>query len=492
MIQPLLKLYKKNSILSSISAVLNWDQETYMPRGAADFRATQGAFLAEMAHELVTSDRFRGCLSEHVDLATGAIDPGITSPVDTANLKLAYREWVHANRVSKDWVVAMAETTSKAQLIWADARATNHFASFAPILESLIQLTAQRAEAVGYVHEPYDALLDDHEPGMTTQYVSQLFAHLRPILRAIIDRTAGRSVPLLPTGPFSIDRQERISHDLLRRIGFDVSRGRLDRSTHPFSTSFHPTDCRITTRFSDTDIMENISSTLHEGGHALYEQGIPEAWFGQPVGTSISLGVHESQSRLWENIIGKSIPFWQTYLPILSTEFPEFADMSTHSFVAAINPVMPTCIRVSADEVTYNLHISVRFQIEQALFSRQLAVRDLPSAWNELMRSELGVVPATDREGVLQDVHWACGGFGYFPTYTIGNLMAAQFIEAAAHQIPRWSDHMAAGDWIPLTQWLNTAIHQKGRSVTSDELMRQVTGRSLDVSAFERYLNQKF
>ena len=345
---------------------------------------------------------------------------------------------------------------------------------------------------MGFKDQPYDTLLDQFEPGMTVNQLSPIFTLLKDVTRRAMDRIQSHKRPTLPLSEFDINQQRHLSDDILNRMGFDLSRGRLDISTHPFSSAFHPTDSRITTRFNSHDLMDSFSSTMHEAGHGLYEQGLPLQHFGTPLGTSISLGIHESQSRLWENMVGKSPDFWEGYFPILCEHFPEFKAIDWATFYQYVIHAAPTLIRVESDEITYNLHILIRYEIEQLLFANTISTKDLPDIWNQKMNTYLGITPDSNRTGVLQDVHWSIGAFGYFPTYSLGNLYAAQFFEAAHQAIPNLRDQIRSLNFIPLKEWLTESIHQVGRTQTAAELVQEVTGSPLSVDAFERYITTKW
>ncbi len=491
-IAPLLALYKKIVMLGSVNAVIGWDQETYMPSGSIEFRAQQTAFLSELSHSILSGKDFRNALSPLIDFATETINPAITDPIQQRMISEAHRDWKFAVSVPSSLVSELAESTSLAQHEWQHARKTNDFDRFKPVLDRVIRLTYQKIDYIGFAENPYDALLDPFEPRMTVKKLDPLFSELRGVTQTALKRMASVEHPPLPVQHFDLGRQRWLSDDLLNRMGFDLSRGRLDVSTHPFSTAFHPTDSRITTRFSATDLMDNLSSTMHEAGHGLYEQGLPIHYFGTPLGSSMSLGIHESQSRLWENMVGKSPEFWEGYFPILCGQFPELKAIDWTTFYQFVNHVSPTLIRVESDEITYNLHILIRYELEQLLFSNTISTGDLPDAWNQKMEAYLGVRPDSNANGVLQDVHWSIGAFGYFPTYSLGNLYAAQFFEAAQRDIPALSDQIRGLDFLPLRDWLKTNIHQVGRSQTPDELVETVTGQPLSIHAFERYLNRKF
>ncbi len=483
--------YREITLLASAQAVLGWDQETFMPKGAIQARSDQTALLARLGHERLTSRKFKHLIDALVDPSTGLPSPTITNSLDQRLIKAVYREWRAAVSVPSRFVEAFSQLTARAQHEWQHARKNADYATFEPYLKKIITMAHQRAELIGFKEKPYDTLLDLYEPGMTSGKLNPIFSKLKRITLSAL-KTAPLDPPHLPPGPYPVSQQKAISHDLLARIGFNLECGRLDESTHPFSTAFHPTDSRITTRYSEDDLLDSVSSTLHEAGHGLYEQGLPVHLYGTPLGCSISLGIHESQSRLWENLVGKSAAFWEGYFPILAHHFPEFRRWDWRNFYRAINRVSPSLIRVGADEVTYNLHILIRYEIEQLLFSNTISTQDLPTVWNEKYQSYLGITPPCNRLGVLQDVHWSIGAFGYFPTYSLGNLYASQLFEAAKSAIPTLDDQIRGLYFTELRQWLTTNIHQVGRTQSAAELVQSVTGNPLTTDAFADYVTQKF
>jgi carboxypeptidase Taq len=377
-----------------------------------------------------------------------------------------------------------------------EARQKSDFSIFAPHLKTIVALKKEEADYLGYEASPYDALLDAYEPGLTVAQVAPLFASLKTPLVALLKKIKG--APVSPSDDFlhlyyAPERQLAFGQRVLEAMGYNARNGRQDISAHPFTTSFHPTDVRITTRVDEHDLLSSLFSSIHEGGHALYDQGLNPDYFGTPLGEALSLGIHESQSRLWENGIGRSKAFWKYFYPVLQKTFPEaLQKIDMENFYAAINIVRPSLIRVEADELTYNLHIMLRFEIERALMEENLPVEALPTLWNEKMKEYLGVVPDSDADGVLQDVHWSGGAIGYFPTYTLGNLYSVQFLNQAKKEMPDLMSHVEKGNLLPLKTWLNEKIHRWGRSYPSDELVRRVTGEPLNPRYFIEYLTEKF
>jgi carboxypeptidase Taq len=484
--------------LNSAASLLAWDQETYMPSGGGEARAEQVATLQGIAHERLTSPETEALLRPWVQLETGTLVPDGEDGdlAGRALLREIWRDYTKAKQLPNAFVRRLSRTCALAQQVWAVAKPQNDFALFLPHLEEIIALKKEEAGYRGAVANRYDALLDTYEPGTTTQKLTTLFDELKAQLIPFLNKTLGSSTrpddQILQRG-YDRNRQLQLGRTVLTAMGYDFSRGRLDLSAHPFTTSFHPTDVRVTTRVSEQNFSGSLFSCIHEGGHGLYDQGLPVDYYGTPLGEAISLGIHESQSRLWENCVGRSRAFWAHFFPILCRTFPEQTqDLTQDSLYAALNRVAPTFIRVDADELTYNLHILVRFEIERDVMADGVLAKDLPLLWQEKMQAYLGIVPPTDREGVLQDVHWSIGAIGYFPTYTLGNLYAVQFFNQARRDIPDLETRIAAGDLLPLKQWLHDRIHRWGRTFTADELIQRVTGSPLSLAPFMEYIEEKY
>ncbi len=482
--------------LRSVAAVLSWDQETYMPPGSAQARADQISLIMSMSHARFISTDFRRSLGTLVDLPTGKVSEDNLAPEEVRLLEMTWRDWRRAIALPVEFVGELARLTAEAQHVWEQARSRNDFGLLAPYLEKIISMKRDEADYLGYDEVPYDALLDGYEPGMTTEKLQALFDALRPALVDLMARVKDKAVPdrrKVLARDYKETEQWEFGMGLLRDMGYDLTRGRQDRSAHPFTTNFHPSDVRITTRLRHDNLALGLFGTLHEGGHALYEQALDENYFGTPLCEPVSLGIHESQSRLWENYVGRGRPFWKCYYPRLQERFPgQLKDVSLEDFYAAINTVAPSTIRTEADEVTYNIHIMLRFELEQALINDSVAVGDLAAMWNEGLEKYLGIRPENDAEGVLQDIHWSMGGIGYFPTYALGNLYGLQFYEAAKGQIAHLEDKIAGGDLGTLREWLRENIHRVGRAKTADELVRELTGGPLSAEPFINYLEQKY
>lgn len=491
----LLKLSHHARVLLGISHLLDWDQETYMPSGAAAIRSIQQATLAGLIHEQKTGKKFRTALEKLIDLQTGEIADNNLPPEKKAALKQWRRDYIKENALPKKFVEEFAKLTSQAVIVWREAKNENSFTKFAPFLEKIISMCQKKTDYLGYQNHPYDALLDDYEPDMTTKQASQIFSSLKIAITDLLKKIskAKQIDDSFIHGSFSHKNQMEFAHIILKDMGYELNHGRIDLSAHPFSSASHPTDSRITTRFHKTSLMSNISVILHEAGHALYEMGLPTEHYGSPLGDAISLGIHESQSRWWETRIGQSKPFWQHYLPILKEIFKGKLDKITlDAFYKAINKVEPSMIRVEADEVTYPLHVILRFEMEHALIDGTLTVREIPEAWNGKMQELLGMTPKNHAEGCLQDIHWAMGGFGYFPTYTLGNIYAAQFFEIFIKEYPDWEQKMSSGNLIFITKWLKETVHKYGKLYTSQEILKKTTGKESDPKLYINYLQKKY
>ena len=482
---------QEKSILSSIGELLAWDQRTVIPTGGHAHRARQLALVAKLVHQRGSDPR----IGELLAIVDGSALSASPSSPEAINIREWRRRYERARKVPERLIVELAEAAALGESAWEHARPNNDWASFAGHLTRLVQLKREVASALGYQHEPYDALLEDYEPGLTTQQIEALFGVLRPALVALLARIRGarrRPNPAVLRGRFPRSKQEALGREAARRIGYDFTRGRLDSSAHPFTMSAGPNDVRITTRYDQRYFPTAFFATLHEAGHALYEQGLPAEHAGTPIGEPASLGIHESQSRLWENLVGRSVSFWRYFLKRAQGHCAALAGVSLDEFVFAINGVEPSLIRVEADEVTYNLHIVLRFELELLLLRGDLTVADLPAAWDEKMRSLLGILPPDAASGVLQDVHWASGAFGYFPTYTVGNLAAAQFFKQAQRDLGDLDRLFAIGDFAPFLDWLRRHVHIHGGRFWPRDLLRHVTGEDLSPAGLIEHLGEKY
>jgi len=471
--------------LNHAAALLEWDQETYMPSGAAESRARQVATLRSLAHELLTAD-------EIVTLLESAVPD---SDIDADLIRVVKKDVTKATKVPSSLIAEMAEAAGLSKGAWQKARQTNDFDIFAPHLSKIVELAVRHAEALGYDETPYDALLDQYEEGMTTSQVQSVFSGLKDELVPIV-KTIAEATPLSDSivhGHFPKESQWKFGLDVAQQMGYDLNHGRQDVSTHPFSTAFSITDVRITTRIDPEFFNPGFFGTLHEAGHALYEQGIDPGLEGSPLADGTSLGMHESQSRLWENLIGRNRPFWQHYYPQAQEVFPAaFGGVDFESFFRSINAVAPSPIRVEADEVTYNLHIMLRFELEQDMIAGRIATKDLPREWNDRMEAWLGIRPENDAEGVLQDIHWSLGAIGYFPTYALGNLMSVQLFNAASDALPNLDQMTSEGRFEELLSWLRLNVHQWGRRRSADEILLDATGSGLSAEPWLNYVRKKF
>lgn len=482
----LIRHIRETATLDSCAAVLGWDERTHMPPKAAGHRADQMAALAKLAHRARTDPRVGELLT-----AAQPVDDG-----QAANLREIRRQYERAVKLPPDLVEELARVTSQAQSAWQHAKEQSDFAAFRPWLEKIVALKRREVDAVGYTDSVYDALLDEYEPGATAASVGRVFDGLKrdliPLVAAIVD--AGRQPRRdILRRDYAVDRQAALARAVATAIGYDFDAGRLDVSSHPFCTTLGPGDVRITTRYHPNQFGQAFFGTLHEVGHALYEQGLPADDYGTPLGTACSLGVHESQSRLWENAVGRGRPFWEHFLPRVRAAFPgTLDDVSLDDMLFAVKDVKASFIRVDADEVTYNLHIVFRFELEVALLTGDLAVGDLPGAWAEKFQAAFQLTPPDDAHGCLQDIHWSFGGFGYFPTYTLGNLYAAQFMTAARRELPDLDDDFRRGEFGRLKLWLNEKIHRHGQRYRADALCELVTGEPLNPRHCLDYLKSKY
>lgn len=492
--QKLFDLSRHAHVLQGIVTLLDWDRETYMPSGGDLIRAEQLETMAGLIHREKTNRKFSNALSKLIDLPTGKVKAGDLSPSQVAALKEWRRDYLHDTALPSKFVEEFAKVTSQAIVAWQTAKKENAFQQFAPFLDRIVGLCRKKADLLGFKDHPYDALLDQYEPDIKTHDVAILFDKLHNTLSPLIKKMSQQHVEdSFLFGSWDKAKQMAFSQKLLDAMGYDSSKGRVDFSTHPFSSSAHPTDSRITTRIHPTSLMSNIFVILHEGGHALYEMGLPQNQYGTPLGEARSLGVHESQSRWWETRIGLSRPFWQYFFPLLKETFKGQLDHITLDiFYRAINKVEPSFIRVEADEVTYPLHVILRFELEKALIEGSLNVRDIPEAWNAKMEEFLGITPSNNREGCLQDIHWSMGAFGYFPTYALGNLYAAHLFEAFAKEHPDWEKSVAAGELGFIKLWLHEKIYRHGRCYTTQELLKQATGHPFSAEPYLHYLKKKY
>jgi carboxypeptidase Taq len=487
----LIATVKQVSLLGSIGSVLGWDERTQLPPAGTGHRADQSSMLAKMGHEWFTSPAVDNLLAE-VEASDLVKDPEGDAG---ANVREIRRSYDRARKLPGSLVEELSRTEVLAQQAWGEARAKSDYAHFRPWLEKTLKLKRREADYVGYTSNPYDALIDEFEPGETAAGVRQTFASLRGPLVELVGKIidSGRKAPVeILERNYPAGAQEKLAREAAAAIGFDFSAGRLDVSLHPFCADIGPGDTRMTTRYDERYFGDAFFGVLHETGHGLYSQGLERTHFGTPLGQAVSLGIHESQSRMWENLVGRSRAFWNYFLPKARATFPDaLAGVSDDDWYFAINDVRPSLIRTEADEATYNLHVLLRFELEEAMLKGELSAADLPAAWNEKMRQYLGLIPPDDARGCLQDIHWSGGAIGYFPTYTLGNLYAAQFFEQARKDLGDLDAQFARGEFAPLLAWLRQNIHRHGKRYRPRELVNRITGADLSAEPLLRHLKKK-
>ncbi len=470
------------------SAVLQWDQETYLPPKGNDFRGQQIATLSEIAHQQFT-DKKMGELLEEMSSREDL------TATEKRNIALSNEDYKRNVKLSAAFVRQLSETVNQSYHAWAKARKENSFDYFQQPLNELIQLKRQEADLLGYEQHPYNALMNDYDKGLTVSKVDSLFNQLKPQLLNLLDLLKNKT-PVdhsFLSQEFNKDEQWKFGLELLKRIGFDFEAGRQDISLHPFTTNFSSKDVRVTTRIDEHDFGNMTWSCLHEGGHALYEQGLPADQYGLPLGEYCSLSIHESQSRLWENCIGRGLPFWQHNFKLLTNSFPnQFKNINIEKFYKGINRVSPSLIRTEADELTYHFHVMIRYEIEKMLIEGSIQTKDIPACWNEQYQKYLGIKVPDDNRGCLQDIHWSHGSFGYFATYSLGSLYAAQLYSTIENQYPTLSEDLANGKINIIQAWLQKEIYCNGRYYSSEELCKKATGDTLQSSYFIDYATKKF
>lgn len=479
------------ALLNSTAALLSWDQQTFMPPKALDYRAEQLSYFSGKSHAMFTTP-------EVGDWLKACEDGGLASGPDVeigTNVRGWRRNYDRATRLPTTLVEAYERAKIHADAAWQRARELSDFATFAPHLESIFGFVKQMAELWGYEASPYDALLEGFEPGAREADLAELFAVLRPAVVELLGPAAERSarVPAdLLAGHYPVAAQQAFNAEVAAALGFDFEAGGIATTTHPFCSGVAPGDCRLTTRYEEDNFLVSLYGVMHEAGHGMYEQGLPPGAHGTPAGTAVSLGIHESQSRLWENQVGRGREFWAHWLPRAAHHFPHLKGRTPEELFAAVNRVRPSFIRVEADQVTYDLHVILRFGLERRILRGELAIRDVPAAWNEEFEKSLGLKVPNDAMGCLQDVHWSCGLIGYFPTYTLGNLNAAQLFRRALADLPRLPGELAAGQYAGLLGWLRTNIHEQGERFLPGELIERATGERLNAGYYLAGLKEKF
>lgn len=472
--------------LNSAVAMMDWDQQTHMPKGGAKARAEHTGVLSRLSHELFVADETQTWL----DSAIKEVDP---STEDGNMLRVLRRDMDLRTKFPAELVEEKTRLTSQGHEEWVEARAANDFAKFAPFLEKIVDIHRREAELLGYTDHIYDALTDQYEEGASKKFWDNMFDGIRePLTRLVAEIKGAPQVDdSFLYGEWPVEAQRAFSLKLIDAIGFDLERGRLDTAPHPFCTGWSIGDIRLTTRFKNY-LPSAIMGSLHEAGHGVYEQGSPMDWDGSPLAGGVSLGFHESQSRTWENIVGRSQAFWSRFLPDLKATFPALQGIDLDTWYRALNRSEPSLIRVEADEVTYNLHIMVRFELECDMLTGALAIKDLPEAWNAKYQQYLGITPPNDAEGCLQDVHWSMGSMGYFPTYSMGNILSYQIWNRLVADLGDVDALMAHGDFAPILGWLRENLYRFGRSVKPQDLIKQVTGGGMDPAPYLTAISAKY
>ena len=488
----LIRLTREKSVLLSSLALLQWDAEICMPRSGVKHRGDQMALIAGLVHDRSTDPR----IAELLGQIEGSPLVADGESAEAVNVREIRRDFDRETRLPRRLVEEMARVSALSSQAWSEARDANYFKGFEPWLDQTFALAREKADAMGYDGGVrYDALLEDYEPGMTTAQLSTLFAEVRQGLVPLVDSLRDRppASTHLTERDFPVDRQRVFAEKMALTLGFGVDGGRFDLGPHPFCTSIGTGDVRLSTRYHPRNLTSGFLGTVHETGHALYEQGLDPAHYGTPMGDAVSLGIHESQSRLWENLVGRSNGFWLHFYPELQDTFREsLQDISIDEFRAMMNTVAPGLIRVEADEVTYNLHIVIRFELERALLDGDLRAADLPGVWNERYEQYLGITPDSDRNGCLQDIHWSEALIGYFPTYTLGNVYSAQLFEAAERAVGPLEDAFAAGEFSALREWLRENVHRHGKRYKAPALIERVTGAPPSPSALVTSLSNRY
>ncbi len=485
-IQHLFDVFRQIKDLEVASAVLQWDQETMMPNGGAGGRGQVLSTLTGLKHDLLTSSRFGDAIEAAAEVAGD-------DELAAAQVREARRRRDHAVRIPSELAQKLAQAESTGLVAWQKARKADDFKLFRDELGLLIDLVKEKADALTDDGDPYDSMLDLFDPGCKSEELTPMFAELRaelaPLVKAVAD--CGKVVDESPAqGEFAWQAQLEFGRYVAKQMGFDFEHGRIDLAAHPFCTSFYAKDVRLTWRYQEDDFRPALFGIMHEAGHGLYEQGLPAALQGTPAGDAVGMGVHESQSRMWENLVGRSKEFWQWAMPEFVRMFPQKEGLQIEQLFPALHTVKPTLIRVEADEATYNLHIAARYEIEKAIFAGSVTVDELPELWNQTYEELLGIRPESDANGVLQDIHWSMGAFGYFPSYTLGNLINSQLFEAALRDLPDMREQFARGEFQPLLQWLRDKVHAHGSVYQSSDLVKQATGEPMQSSAFLRYIQE--
>jgi carboxypeptidase Taq len=465
-------------------AMMDWDQQVFMPRGGTEARAEHVSHLSKLYHEMFTADETRRLVEDSKGQVQGE---------DADMLRVFSRDLDQATKIPTELVAEKSKLAAEAHEKWVEARANNDFKSFAPYLERMFEFARREAEYYGYKDEIYDALLDTYEEGATAADARRMFDAVKGPQVELVKEIASKPAvdDSILYGEWDETKQREFTEYLAKSVGFDFNRGRQDTAAHPFCGGWSRFDVRMTTRFKKY-LPSAIFGTLHESGHGMYEQGTPAKWDRTPLAGGVSLGVHESQSRTWENIVGRSLAFWEHFMPKLQATFPEMAGLNAKEFYRLINKVKPSFIRVEADELTYNLHVLVRFELECDLLNKKLAIKDLPEAWNAKYQEYLGITPKTDTEGCLQDVHWSGGSIGYFPTYSMGNVLSYQIWRALEKDVKNPDDLIRQGNFAPILDWLIANVYSRARQLKPKDLILKVTGKPMDPSDYLAGLGAKY
>lgn len=474
--------------LNSIAGILHWDQETQMPHGASESRSRQFGAISAIIHQKKTAPEFR-------DLLLQLKSDHSLNFVQKKNVELTFHHYERAHKIPETLVVELAKLATKAHVEWVEAKNAKNFMLFKPALSEYIRLKKEYAQCLRTesTQNIYDELLEDFEPGMRVSNLDKIFGDLKGPLKNILDRILETAKKVnISNITFPREKQIELGKEILSYLGYDFNHGRLDEAVHPFCGGAGKHDVRITTRYNEQDFLSGLTGVVHEAGHALYEQGLPEEFFYTDVGHAVSMGIHESQSLLWEKQVGKSKAFWKFAYPICKKHFKELSSYTEEDIYHSINRVEPSFVRVDADEVTYPFHVILRYEIERDLFNNRIQVDDLPQIWNAKMKEYLGVSPPNDALGLLQDVHWSGGAFGYFPSYTLGAINAAQIFATAKATIPSLTSQIESGNFKELRKFLLENIHQQGSLYEPNELMKRVTGKPTDAKAFLSYLETKY
>lgn len=485
--QKLCDARREVALLGSMGAALSWDQETYMPSDGLSHRAKALTWISTHAHALATGSSMR----KRLDAAENEKAAGLKEKLNVEQMRW---EIDRAVLLPGKLIEEESQTTAHAKHAWAKARQHADFSQFAPWLEKLLTIARRKADLWGWEDEPYDALLEEYERGARTREVAKLFSSLRPDLIRIARAAVERSREIKPgilKGHYPIDKQQQLNAEIAESIGFDFDGGRIDTTAHPFCTTLGPGDIRLTTRYDESLFLSSLFGVLHEAGHGLYEQGLPSDDFGLPSGQAVSLGIHESQSRLWENHVGRSTSFWEKWLPRAAELFPKLRKISLDRFMLEVNRANFSFIRVEADEATYDLHVLLRFDLERRLMNGELEVRDVPEAWNALFQESFGMIPPDDSHGCLQDIHWSMGGIGYFATYTLGNLNAAQLFATAQKQKSIRNANVRA-EYGPLLAWLRSRVHERGGLLPPNRIVEDATGQPVSTQFYLKHLKTRF